>query len=98
MSKKLLIDIYGGGFKIKGPLLEYAMTNNINFNTFGNSNRDDPVAIDIVEKYGSFECSDKHSKIKVVEIPDNASDYMISDNYNGREEVIYVLDGKICII
>ena len=35
-------------------------------------------------------------KLVVEEIPDTATDYMISE-YDGAEEVYYVLDGKICL-
>lgn len=34
------------------------------------------------------------SNLVVVEIPDDATDYMI-DEYDGYENVLYVLDGKI---
>lgn len=34
------------------------------------------------------------SKLEVVEIPDEATDWAINE-YDGLEEVIYVLDGKI---
>ncbi len=35
--------------------------------------------------------------LKVVEIPDNATDYMIRE-YDGNESVIYVVDGKLHVI
>ena len=34
------------------------------------------------------------SKLKVIEIPDECTDYMIKD-YDGMETVIYVLNGKL---
>ena len=35
-----------------------------------------------------------YSKLKVVKIPDSATDYYI-DEYDGLESVIYVVDGKL---
>lgn len=35
-----------------------------------------------------------YSELKVVEIPDNATDYEI-DEYDGAESVTYVVDGKL---
>lgn len=37
-----------------------------------------------------------YSELKVVEIPDFATDWMI-DEYDGFESIVYVVDGKICI-
>ena len=37
---------------------------------------------------------DKCGDLQVAEIPDNATDWDI-DDYDGNEQVIYVLDGKI---
>ena len=38
--------------------------------------------------------SGDYAKLKVVEIPDNFTDYEIND-YDGVETLIYVIDGKI---
>ncbi len=48
----------------------------------------------LINKYGSKFCSGKHAKLKVVEIPDNCTDYEIND-YDGIETITYVVDGKI---
>ena len=34
------------------------------------------------------------TRLRVIEIPDEVTDWMIND-YDGAEEIIYVLDGKI---
>lgn len=34
------------------------------------------------------------AKLRVVEIPDNATDWELND-YDGRETIIYVVDGKL---
>lgn len=48
----------------------------------------------LINKYGSEACSCSFSKLRVVEIPDCATDYEI-DEYDGYETIIYVVDGKI---
>lgn len=55
--------------------------------------RDDPKFVSLVEKLGE-EADSIHSNLKVVEIPDNISDWEIAD-YDGVENVIYVLNGMI---
>lgn len=56
--------------------------------------RDWDTLIEIVENNGSEWASGSYAKLKVVEIPDNATDWEIHD-YDGAESVIFVLDGKI---
>lgn len=51
------------------------------------------VLIKIVETLGK-RASGPYSDLKIVEIPDSATDFYI-DEYDGIEEVIYVIDGKI---
>lgn len=53
------------------------------------SDRTNPDLIQFVENHPE-ECG----QLAIVEIPDNATDYMI-DEYDGLESVIYVVDGKI---
>jgi hypothetical protein len=53
--------------------------------------RTNPELIQFVENQPE-ECG----QLAVVEIPDNATDYMINE-YDGLESVIYVVDGKIHI-
>lgn len=48
----------------------------------------------LINKYGSEACSCSFSKLRVVEIPDCATDYEI-DEYDGFETIIYVVNGKI---
>lgn len=57
--------------------------------------RNDPDLLALFDKMGQ-EIHDKSrtTKLKVVEIPDNFTDYEIND-YDGIETLIYVIDGKI---
>lgn len=50
--------------------------------------------IALIAEYGSEKCSGPSAKLKVVEIPDNCTDFEI-DDYDGIERITYVVDGKI---
>ena len=55
--------------------------------------RTDPRLIEMVEK-DSIKTSGIAAELKVVEIPDEVTDWMV-DEYDGNESIIYVLDGKL---
>ena len=55
--------------------------------------RDDIRLIELVEK-NPDEFINRISKLKIVEIPDTATDWRI-DRYDGIETVTFVVDGKI---
>lgn len=55
--------------------------------------RDDYYVIKAV-KENPERASGKFSKLKVIQIPDETTDYMIKD-YDGMETVIYVVGGKL---
>lgn len=55
--------------------------------------RINPALIKAVEE-DSASVGAEYSKLKVVEIPDNATDWEIQE-YDGLENLIYVVDGKI---
>lgn len=83
---KIVVNRYHGVF----GLSEYAKTildpNHANWRT-------DPNLIALVEK-DSEKAGVPYSRLAVVEIPDNATDYIV-DEHSGVEDVVYVLDGKI---
>lgn len=56
--------------------------------------RDDPKLVEVVETLGKEAYNTDVSRLSVVEIPDNATDYEVNE-YDGYESVIYVVDGKI---
>ena len=56
--------------------------------------RNDPALINLFNRYGSERIGRKHAELCMVEIPDEATDWMIQE-YDGCESLIYVLDGKI---
>ena len=49
---------------------------------------------ELINKYGPEKCSGGSAWLKVVEIPDNATDWDI-DEYDGIERIVYVIDGKL---
>ena len=56
---------------------------------------DDRTNVKLIELIESgVNVNDNYSDLVVVEIPDDATDYMINE-YDGYETVYYVLDGKI---
>lgn len=55
--------------------------------------RNQPDLVSLVENFPE-KVDDVFSKLSVVEIPDNSTDWEISE-YDGLETVTYVVDGKI---
>ena len=55
--------------------------------------RTDPDLINVVENLGEL-ASGPFSDLRVIEIPDDATDWELND-YDGLEGITYVLDGKL---
>lgn len=84
---KIAINSCFGGFKLNNAIVqEYG------FKSCYNVDRTDPKLIELIES-GVY-VSDRCSHIKLESIPDEATDWIITE-YDGAEDVIYVLDGKI---
>jgi len=86
---KLVINKEYGGFDLSDEACEMLDCNRYDYDY----NRTDEKLIAVVEKLGA-RASTQYSRLVVVEIPDEATDYDIRE-YDGYESVIYVLDGKI---
>lgn len=56
--------------------------------------RNDPELVAAVEEFGEAESSGFCSSLCIMDIPDDCTDYYI-DEYDGRENIIYVKDGKL---
>lgn len=56
--------------------------------------RTDGELISLIKEYGSKQVSGPFAKLKVVEIPEETTDYEI-DEYDGLERIMYVVNGKI---
>ena len=61
---------------------------------YDDDTRYNPGLIALIEKKGSEFASGRGSRLKVYEIPDNATDYRIIE-YDGVERILYVKDGTI---
>lgn len=89
---KIVINDCYGGFGLSAEALE--MLGAEYYGEYdGDDKRIDAHLIDVVEKLGE-KASTRYSELKVIEIPDEATDYEINE-YDGAESVTYVLDGKI---
>ena len=61
---------------------------------WGQIERYNPALIDLFNRYGSERISGTCAELYMVEIPDAATDWRVME-YDGSEEVLYVLDGKM---
>jgi hypothetical protein len=87
--KKILVNLDFGGFDLED---EYYDDFEARTNGLGDI-REDEKLIALVEQ--GIDIGDDLADIGIAEIPDNATDYYINE-YDGKEEVLYVLDGRIC--
>lgn len=87
--KKVLVNVSFGGFALDDEYYADAMARE-----GGPDNiREDEVLIALVEQ--GKDIGDVCSSISIAEIPDNATDFVIESDSDGREYVLYVVDGKI---
>lgn len=56
--------------------------------------RTDETLIDLIKKYGSAKISSGFAHLRVYDLPEDMTDYMIQE-YDGLETLYYVKDGKI---
>lgn len=89
---KMVVNQCYGGFGVKDEVLE-----RLGLDEYAEDLRYDPRLIAEIERLGSKAVSDTYAQLAVVELPDNTTDYYI-DDYDGVENVFYVVDGKIHIM
>ena len=85
----IINDCYGG-FGIRMDILE-----KLKLTAYSEGDdviRSNPQLIKMIE--AGEDISDSYAKLKVVEIPDESTDWYLDEN-DGWESVIYVLDGKL---
>ena len=85
---KIVINECFGGFSLPKEFCE-----KYNTTRYANISRTDDRLISFIEERGG-EIEGACSLLTVEEIPDNATDYMITE-YDGAESILYVVDGKI---
>ena len=81
---KIVLNRNWGGFSLPKKFCEI-----YGYSKYDEINRTDSKLIAFVEKN-----PDEVNDLKVIEIPDDNTDYMI-DEYDGFESIIYVIDGKL---
>ena len=87
---KIVINTCFGGFSLS----DFAVTALELDSRYDSISRTDARLISLIEKYGSEVCSGMFADLEVVNIPDEATDWMMQE-YDGSEDILYVLDGKI---
>lgn len=87
---KIVINKCFGGFSVNDNIVSML---NLRSRYDLEDDRTNARLIKIMED-GYFNVNDENSDLEIVEIPDEATDYMITE-YDGYENVLYVLDGKI---
>lgn len=85
---KMIINDCYGGFGVRQEILD-----ELELNDF--SEEELRTAARLIEEIeNGKDVSDDCAELKVVEIPDESTDYYL-DEYDGLETVIYVVDGKL---
>ena len=85
---KIVINDCFGGYELSEDFLaKYG-------EEFTGLERNDPRLVAAIEEFGEEESSGYFAKLHIVEIPDDCTDYYVNE-YDGREKIIYVKDGKL---
>jgi len=86
---KIVINKCFGGFSVNDNIVKML---NLESRYDLEDDRTNTKLIELIESGENV--NGEFSDLAVVEIPDDATDYMINE-YDGYENVLYVLDGKI---
>ena len=86
---KIVINGCYGGFSLSEAAMKACGANSAH----DEDQRTNPILIEMVE-HDAEAASGRCAKLEVVEIPDNATDWEL-DEYDGIENITYVVDGKI---
>ena len=84
ISKNAVVDV-GLGDKYEDAIFDWVHDDDLRYNE---------DIIKLYEEKGSAYISGSFARLELVEIPDEATDYKFYE-YDGREWVVYVLDGKL---
>ena len=98
---KVIINNCYGGFRWPRELENKACDEYDCFDfTHDKALRSNPELVRLVEEWLKDHPDGKsssYSELRIVEIPDEATDWTIND-YDGAEDVVYVLDGKMHVL
>lgn len=90
---KIVINDCFGGFRLPDTCLTDLGISSV-YRAFDYEPRNDPKLVQWVEDHPGFFDNDDCTRLTVVDIPDEATDWRITE-YDGAENVLYVVDGKI---
>lgn len=85
---KIIINVCYGGFSVDEDVAEKLGYED----EWDDDLRTDARLIEMIEN--GEDCDGFCAKLRVVETPENTTDYMIQE-YDGYESLIYVVDGKL---
>lgn len=97
---KLVINNCYGGFHLSEKAIDLLVKKGIDREEaeyeymFGDCGRNNKILVEVVEELGKEAEDEFACSLSVVEIPDEATDWILNE-YDGSEDIIYVLDGKI---
>lgn len=86
---KIVVNHCYGGFSLSKEAYAY-MTDKWD----DEDDRTNSEFISLIEEWGSERVSGPYAKLKIIEIPDESTDWIMEET-DGFEEILYVLDGKI---
>ena len=86
---EIVINTCYGGFSVSEEAVRFFNLDSV----YSYIDRQDPVLIKKVKENPDW-VSGRFANLKVVDIPDEATDWII-DEYDGLERIMYVLNGKI---
>ena len=91
---KIIINGCYGGFCLNDEVIKKLSESGIVVDKFGagNSTRTNPELIKMIEN--GEDVNAEYSYLEVVNIPDNATDYLIEE-HDGNERILCVINGKI---
>lgn len=86
---KVVLNKCYGGFSLSNVAADI-----LGISEYGIVDRTDSALIEMIEEKGSELVSGRCAKLKIVNIPDNITDWVI-DEYDGIERIIYVENGHL---
>lgn len=87
---KVVINVCYGGFSLS----EMAIKTLGLESPYADISRTDKNLIALIEACGSEKVSGRYAELEIIEVPNEATDWEIQE-YDGLENILYVLNGKI---
>lgn len=95
---KVVLNKCYGGFSLNNDVVTILLENDSKLDcdmiAYNYNDRFNKDLIAVIEKYGSEFCSGYVADLRVIEIPDDITDYKIIEN-DGYENIFYVVNGAL---